>query len=127
MAFIPQGLQSEVIIQEPVGERRYQEIYAQSAIQVVEPKTLGSLIGKEDELLTAIIRCESDWDPSADNPISTAYGLGQFVDSTWAYVQKKWGMVLDRNDPEDQLYATERLLAEEGVRHWEESRFCWQT
>jgi soluble lytic murein transglycosylase-like protein len=27
---------------------------------------------------------ESSWNPNADNPTSTAYGIPQFLDSTWA-------------------------------------------
>lgn len=31
----------------------------------------------------ALINAESSWNPSAQNPTSTAFGLGQFLDSTW--------------------------------------------
>ena len=33
-----------------------------------------------------LINGESSWNPKAKNPSSTAYGLGQFLDSTWATV-----------------------------------------
>jgi hypothetical protein len=33
-----------------------------------------------------IIQKESGWDNTAQNPISTAYGLGQFLNSTWGTV-----------------------------------------
>lgn len=33
-----------------------------------------------------LIQHESGWNPNAQNPTSTAYGLGQFLDSTWAGV-----------------------------------------
>ncbi|MGZ9839700.1 aggregation-promoting factor C-terminal-like domain-containing protein [Tsukamurella ocularis] len=33
-----------------------------------------------------IINRESGWNPKAQNPSSTAYGLGQFLDQTWATV-----------------------------------------
>ena len=33
-----------------------------------------------------LINGESSWNPKAKNPSSTAYGLGQFLDSTWAIV-----------------------------------------
>jgi len=76
---------------------------------------LGILVGEE---LYRIIDCESDFDPEAKNPKSTAYGLCQFLDGTWEYVQKKWNVDLDRDSIEDQLYACERLLREEGIVHW---------
>lgn len=77
------------------------------------------------ELRDRIIQCESEWNYKAQSPISTAYGLGQFLDGTWEYVQTKWDMQLDRTSYEDQLYATTRLLKEEGEVHWLESKFCW--
>ncbi len=69
-------------------------------------------------LLDEIIRTESEGDPTAQNPYSTAYGLCQFIDGTWQYVQDKWNVKLDRHNPEDQLYACKRLLEEEGLKHW---------
>lgn len=33
--------------------------------------------------LNALVTQESSWNPKADNPTSTAYGLFQFLDSTW--------------------------------------------
>ncbi len=71
-----------------------------------------------------IVRCESGFDPNAKNPKSTAYGLCQFLDSTWEYVQKKWDMDLNRHSPKNQLYACERLLKEEGLKHWEPVLNC---
>ena len=76
-------------------------------------------------LIEDIIECESGGDPCAKNPKSSAYGLCQFLDSTWEYVQNKWNMELDRDDPDDQRYACERLLREEGTSHWKASEYCW--
>jgi len=36
--------------------------------------------------LSALIQKESSWNPTAQNPTSTAYGLFQFLNSTWATV-----------------------------------------
>jgi len=69
--------------------------------------------------------CESGFSATAQNSTSSAYGIGQFTDSTWEYVKIKWGMELDREDPGDQMYALIRLLNEDGVIHWETSRGCW--
>ena len=76
-------------------------------------------------LIERIIWCESKNCSTAKNPKSTAYGICQFIDGTWDYVQDKWDMKLDRHNYYDQYYACERLLREEGTRHWEESKFCW--
>ncbi|QAX94631.1 tape measure protein [Gordonia phage Harambe] len=42
--------------------------------------------GAEWEALNQLIGHESSWNPNAQNPSSTAYGLFQFLDSTWATV-----------------------------------------
>ena len=75
-------------------------------------------------LLRRIIECESNWDWKKVNPKSGAFGYCQFLPQTWDYVQKKWGMELDRNNPVHQLYACQRLLEEESCRHWRASASC---
>ena len=80
-----------------------------------------------NSLVDRIIECESGGDHTAQNPVSTAYGLCQFLDGTWNYVQRKWGIKLDRYSYNDQMYACKRLLDEEGERHWEASKHCWNT
>jgi len=78
----------------------------------------------EDPLLLRIIQCESGGNPLAYNKSSGATGLGQFIPSTQEYVQKKWGMKLNFFDYEDNYYATQRLLEEEGCAHWAASAKC---
>ena len=78
-------------------------------------------------VMSSIIECESEWNPLAFNPNSTAHGLGQFLDGTWSYVQDKWDIQLERDSYYDQLYATERLLKEEGITHWLSSIDCWKS
>lgn len=77
-----------------------------------------------DEMISMIIWCESRGDPTAKNPSSTAYGLCQILDGTWKYVQNKWDMKLDRDNPDDQLYACKRLYEEEGIGHWSAIKQC---
>jgi hypothetical protein len=52
-----------------------------------------------------IITKESNWNPNAQNPNSTAFGLGQFLNSTWAGV----GCV-KTNDPEKQIDCTIKYI-----------------
>jgi TP901 family phage tail tape measure protein len=42
--------------------------------------------GRQWNALYELIRRESSWNPRAQNPVSTAYGLYQFLNSTWATV-----------------------------------------
>ena len=89
----------------------------------VKDETMASMSNDIDIVLLAekIIQCESGWDYTAQNPNSTAFGAGQFINGTWSYIQKKWGIELDRYNKEDQLYAMVRLLEEEGTRHYKVS------
>ena len=43
-------------------------------------------VGPEWQALQRLIQKESSWNPNAKNPRSTAYGLFQFLDSTWRSV-----------------------------------------
>jgi hypothetical protein len=52
-------------------------------------------------ILTEIIKRESGFNPTAKNPTSTAYGYGQFLNSTRAAYEKKTG--LSYNDPVNQI------------------------
>lgn len=91
-------------------------LYQPNIVYIPTYQVLGVEVSEE---LYRIIACESSFNPDAKNPKSTAYGLCQFLDSTWEYVEKKWAMDLNRYSPEDQLYACERLLREEGLIHWQ--------
>lgn len=49
--------------------------YQQYADSKVDPSQVNAL--------NAVVQRESGWNPTAQNPTSTAYGIGQFLDSTW--------------------------------------------
>lgn len=52
-----------------------------------------------------LIDKESDCNPYAQNPYSTAYGIGQFLDSTWA----SYGCVKN-SDPSNQLLCMKKYV-----------------
>ncbi|AWY07621.1 hypothetical protein SEA_YOSIF_57 [Streptomyces phage Yosif] len=56
--------------------------------------------------LVLLWQVESGWNPEAQNPASTAYGIAQFLDSTWELV----GME-KTSDPERQIEAGLRYIA----------------
>lgn len=76
-------------------------------------------------VLDKIITCESGGNYKAENPTSGAWGLCQMLPSTQINVEKKWGLEIDWNSSDDQLYACYRLLMEEGTKHWNETKGCW--
>jgi len=79
------------------------------------------------ELLNKIIFCESRWDEKAQNPISSACGLGQIIDRTWKNEMRILGLSENSDclDGEINLKATKSLFAREGVEPWRGSELCW--
>lgn len=60
---------------------------------------------------------ESKWDPLAQNPKSTAFGIGQFLNSTWGLVDTK-----KTSDPYDQIDAMIKyvnLIYGDGCKAWD--------
>ena len=65
-----------------------------------------------------LIKEESEWDSNAQNPNSSAYGLGQFLSSTWETVGCK-----KTPDPYIQLDCTVKYIAKEYETPAEALRF----
>jgi hypothetical protein len=57
------------------------------------------------EYFNKIIQKESNWVATAQNPISTAYGLGQFLNSTWSTVGCE-----KTSDPQTQIDCTIKYI-----------------
>ena len=57
---------------------------ANQAIARVLAAPYGWAAGQEWSALVALWNQESSWDATAQNPTSTAYGIAQFLDTTWA-------------------------------------------
>lgn len=62
-----------------------------------------------------VMNCESQGDPTAQNPTSSAGGLFQFIDSTWAFTP--YGH-LPKYDPIANIQAAAWLFYEDGPSHW---------
>lgn len=95
-------------------------------------QTLPDEPAEDGSRLDRIIACESGGDPSAQNPVSSASGLYQFIDSTWAYT---WTDYLGEQPPTprahlasvaDQHRAGRALFDREGSTPWNASRGCWR-
>ncbi|WP_216870314.1 transglycosylase SLT domain-containing protein [Modestobacter excelsi] len=59
---------------------------AASGVQAYQAYALGKLGGNtaQSSCLNQLWQKESGWNPNAQNPSSTAYGIPQFLNSTWA-------------------------------------------
>jgi hypothetical protein len=77
--------------------------------------------------MTELIGRESSWNHKADNPTSTAYGYGQFLDSTEANYEKKMGLNYD--NPVHQLimmtqYVKDRYgTPEKALAFWDKNKW----
>jgi murein DD-endopeptidase MepM/ murein hydrolase activator NlpD len=58
-----------------------------------------------ERLVNRIIRIESGGDPNAANPLSTAVGYGQFIESTWLRMMRTYRPDLGQTLSRDQLLA----------------------
>ena len=70
----------------------------------------------EESCYFQIIDRESDWNPLAQNPKSTAFGIGQFLNSTWGLVDYK-----KTKNPYDQIDAMVlyvKLIYGDGCNAW---------
>ena len=81
--------------------------------------------GVDPNLAVRIVQCESGFKPYAQNSISSAYGLFQFLDSSWDRVQTQLNKQLDRKDPYDQIEAGLFWLKKYGTSPWNASKSCW--
>jgi resuscitation-promoting factor RpfA len=73
-----------------------------------------------------IIQCESGGNPAAQNRSSTASGLFQFLDSSWAaYGGREFAPRAKLATAAEQTIVADRAYARAGLTPWTESRPCW--
>jgi len=89
-------VREEVIPREIPKEVRYEETIKQYAERRVTETFGANQWGSFD----SIVSRESRWDSNAQNRRSTAYGLGQFLDKTWAGTG-----IAKTSDPKQQIEA----------------------
>jgi len=107
----------------PMAERDILRLAPRQYLHLIHPE-----YAKE---LDRIIQCESGWNPSAQNRLSSAGGLCQFLDSTWLWTAQRMGIDLvvglkDKTEPYTHLEMCVWLYEQDGVRHWLESQGCHQ-
>lgn len=78
-----------------------------------------TIYGNNPSLVKCLVRHESGFDPTAQNPNSSAGGLFQFIDSTWEETQDRAGVYGDKYDPRVNAELGNWLLANDGPKHWE--------
>lgn len=74
----------------------------------------------------AIISCESGGNPTAQNPASTASGLFQFLDTSWAaYGGTQYASRAKDATPAQQYAVANTAYAQSGLTPWAASQSCW--
>ena len=73
-----------------------------------------------------IIKCESGGNPKAQNPSSTASGLFQFINGTWAaFGGHEFAKTAAQASVAEQHIVANRAYAKQGFSPWNASKSCW--
>jgi soluble lytic murein transglycosylase-like protein len=78
--------------------------------------------GVDVQTALEVIACESEFNPAAQNPKSSAGGMMQFIDGTWNSVNRIRGTgwtLADKYDVDKNLDNGMWLVQNEGWHHWE--------
>lgn len=76
---------------------------------------------------TALLNCESSGDAKATNPDSSASGLFQILDSTWASNGgREFAKRAKDATEEQQFIIANRLFERRGLQPWDASKHCWK-
>ncbi len=100
-------------------------------IQPQPPRTIetyAALYGAPYKLALAIARCESQLNPLAKNPHSSAKGIFQFLDGSFThYGLKHWGSLEGRSvlNYGDSAELGTWVIATYGTTPWDASIACW--
>lgn len=73
-------------------------------------------------VMVEIARAESQFNPSAKNPNSTATGLFQILIGTW----HGYGCTGERTDPEDNIACARIIYDQDGTTPWMASSYHWK-
>lgn len=82
-----------------IGKRNYLTGRGDATLRSMAQQVASRMGWGPDQFMAwdALINAESGWRPTAQNPTSTAFGLGQFLNSTWS------GYGAKTSDPATQL------------------------
>jgi len=84
------------------------------------------------DLAFRIVGCESGFDAASQNSRSSAGGVWQAIDSTWASWKARYSLFMERWSLRGEKYNGRangllgfRILSEDGTGPWRTSEWCW--
>lgn len=122
MLIVP--LTAKSITVEPTVPRLDSFLVAENVVYPAKPLTVREIAAQyfpNDPVMLRIIEAESNFNPKAQNPHSTAAGLGQILVGTW----KAYGCTGDRYDVHDNLRCTKIIYEKSGTQPWNASKAKW--
>jgi LysM repeat protein len=106
--------------------RRVGTVATLAGSAVLAPVVAGVIPQADADTLDVIAHCESGGNPLAKNPSSSASGLFQIVNGTWAaYGGLQFAPTARSATAAQQRIVAERILAAEGTSPWNPSKSCW--
>lgn len=72
-------------------------------------------------IMVHVANAESGFDPAADNPNSTAYGVFQILIGTW----NDYGCTGDRGNATDNIECARKIYDARGTKDWDASKNKW--
>ena len=99
------------------GRAQFNDPRSELAIRSYQNYLKENVPSKELKCYFKIIDKESNWNPLAQNSKSTAFGLGQFLNSTWALVDHK--KTADPYEQIDAMIKYVNLIYGTGCQAWD--------
>ena len=96
---------------------KFEDPKSDLAIAAYQEYLKGMVPDREELCYFNIVDKESKWNPHAQNPRSTAFGIGQFLNSTWGLVDSK-----KTKNPYDQIDAMikyVKVVYGDGCKAWD--------
>lgn len=88
-------------------------------------KHYAGVYGVNEQLALNIAKCESGLNPEAKNPYSSAKGVYQFIDGTWAWYSTKFEFTGNVLSAKDNVELAMKVMGKHGTNDWLASYGCW--
>lgn len=88
---------------------------------ILSPRQLVEKEFRNEPVMIRIAKAESEFNPLATNPKSSARGIFQILKGTW----NDYGCLGDRFSPQDNIACARIIYDKDGTRPWDASKDKW--